>query len=96
MTGAPKIEAMKVIDGLEPVQRGVYSGALGYLDAAGGLDLAVVIRTFVRSGARLTFSVGGAIVADSDPHDEYRETLDKARALVAAHAAASRIPSGPP
>ncbi|MBI4616765.1 MAG: aminodeoxychorismate synthase component I [Planctomycetes bacterium] len=86
MTGAPKIEAMKVIDAFEPVARGVYSGAIGYLDAAGGCDLSVAIRTFVKVGRRLTFSVGGAVVADSDPVAEYQETLDKARALVAAAA----------
>ena len=84
MTGAPKIEAMKVIDALEPTKRGVFSGAIGYLDFDGALDLSIVIRTLVCSPGRLTFHVGGAIVADSDPADEYQETLDKAHGLVLA------------
>jgi len=81
MTGAPKIEAMKIIDRLEPVKRGIYSGSIGYLDFAGHLDLNIVIRTFVVKDGRCYFNVGGAVVADSDPIGEYQETLDKARAL---------------
>jgi aminodeoxychorismate synthase component I len=81
MTGAPKIEAMKIIDRLEPDTRGIYSGALGYLDLAGGLDLSIVIRTLVVQDGRCSFGVGGAVVADSDPEEEHREALDKARAL---------------
>ncbi len=84
MTGAPKIEAMKVIAELEPVARGLYAGALGYLDGGGGLDLAMVIRTAVCTGGRAYFGVGGAVTADSDPAAEYRESLDKARALIRA------------
>lgn len=84
MTGAPKIEAMKIIDSLEPVKRGVYSGAIGYLDRAGGLDLSIVIRTLVCRDGRCTLGVGGAVTADSDPAAEYQETLDKARALLEA------------
>jgi len=84
MTGAPKIEAMKIIDAIEPVKRGVYSGAIGYIDYAGLMDLSIVIRTIVCRDGRATFGVGGAIVADSDPLAEYRETLDKAAALIAA------------
>lgn len=84
MTGAPKIEAMKVIDRLEPVKRGVYSGAIGYLDFCGALDLNVVIRTLVVKNGRCYYNVGGAIVADSDPKSEYDETMDKARALITA------------
>ncbi len=81
MTGAPKIEAMKIIDRLEPVKRGIYSGAIGYLDFSGSIDLSIVIRTLVVKDGRCYFNVGGAIVADSDPQAEYRETMDKARAL---------------
>jgi para-aminobenzoate synthetase component 1 len=88
MTGAPKIEAMKLISRLEPVRRGIYSGSLGYFDFDGSLDLNIVIRTFVKLGDRLHFHVGGAIVADSDADDEYQETLDKAHALVQALRAA--------
>ena len=84
MTGAPKVQAMKLIDALEPVKRGVFSGSIGYVDWEGAMDLSIVIRTFVRAGDHLSFHVGGAIVADSDPVEEYQETLDKAHALVTA------------
>jgi anthranilate/para-aminobenzoate synthase component I len=81
MTGAPKIEAMKIIDSLEPVCRGIYSGAIGYLDFSGVLDLSIVIRSFVIKDNTCYYQVGGAIVADSDPRAEYLETMTKARAL---------------
>jgi para-aminobenzoate synthetase component I len=84
MTGAPKIEAMKIIDRLEPVARGIYSGAIGYLDFAGAMELSMVIRTILVKDGRCYFHVGGGVVADSDPAAEYRETQDKALALVAA------------
>ncbi|MEN8008413.1 MAG: aminodeoxychorismate synthase component I [Candidatus Krumholzibacteriota bacterium] len=84
MTGAPKIEAMKIIDAIEPVKRGVYSGAIGYFDHGGSVDLSIVIRAIVCKDGRATFGVGGAVVADSDPAAEYQETLDKARALITA------------
>ncbi len=84
MTGAPKIEALKIIDRLEFVPRGIYSGAIGYLDHSGAADFSIVIRTFVIKGGLCHFHVGGAIVSDSDPDEEYNETIDKARALVTA------------
>jgi aminodeoxychorismate synthase component I len=84
MTGAPKIEAMKIIDRLEPVERGIYSGGIGYLDFRGAMDLSMVIRTILVKDGRCYFHVGGGIVADSDPKAEYRETQDKAHALIAA------------
>jgi len=84
MTGAPKIEAMKTIDTIEPVKRGIYSGAIGYFDRGGALDLSIVIRTIVCKDGKATFGVGGAIVTDSDPAAEYQETLDKASALMRA------------
>jgi len=84
MTGAPKIEAMSILERLEPVERGVYSGALGWMDLGGAMDLSVVIRTAVVRDGVATFSVGGAIVADSDPSAEHEETEHKARAIVAA------------
>jgi para-aminobenzoate synthetase component 1 len=87
MTGAPKIAAMKIIDRLEPVRRGIYSGAIGYLDVRGGVDLSVAIRTLVLTDGRAFLHVGGGIVADSDPEAEWRESRDKARALLAALAA---------
>lgn len=84
MTGAPKLASMRLIEELESVRRGVYSGALGYLDVRGGLDLSVVIRTIVCKDERAHLHVGGGIVADSTPESEYLESLDKARAPLAA------------
>jgi len=84
MTGAPKIEAMKIIDRLEGVKRGIYSGTIGYLDFAGPMDLSIVIRTIVIKDGRCYFHAGGGIVADSDPAAEFQETQDKARALIEA------------
>ena len=84
MTGAPKIRAMEIIDELEPVARGPYAGALGYLSATGDVDLNIVIRTILVRGGRACFHVGGAVVADSDPEAEWRESLDKAAGLLAA------------
>jgi para-aminobenzoate synthetase component 1 len=84
MTGAPKIEAMKIIAQLEPVKRGIYSGCIGYFDFDGAFDFSVVIRTFIKKGNWLTFHTGGALVDDSDPEDEYQETLDKAHGMVTA------------
>jgi len=94
MTGAPKLAAMRLLDFLEPVRRGIYSGAIGYLDARGGADLAVVIRTIVLAGGRAHLHAGGGIVADSEPHAEWLETLAKARPLLEALAEADRPGSG--
>lgn len=84
MTGAPKIKAMAIIDSLEPVRRGVYSGSIGYLDFSGSADLNIVIRTILVKDGKAYFQVGGAVVADSDPKEEYLETLHKAGALIEA------------
>ncbi len=92
MTGAPKIAAMQLLARLEPVRRGVYSGALGYLDARGGADLCVVIRTVLARPGRAWLHVGGGIVADSEPQAEWQESLDKARALLDALAATQAEP----
>ena len=81
MTGAPKVAAMRILDGLEPVQRGIYAGALGYFDVRGGADLCVVIRTILLRDGRAYLHTGGGIVADSNPEEEWRESLDKARLL---------------
>ena len=81
MTGAPKVEAMKIIERLEPFKRGIYAGSIGYFDFEGGFDLNIVIRSFVRAGQRLSFHVGGAVVADSVPEHEYAECVNKARAM---------------
>jgi len=84
ITGAPKIRAMEIIEELEPVRRGIYTGSLGYIDFNGRADLNIVIRTFVIKDNRVYFQVGGGIVADSQPELEYQETLDKGRALLEA------------
>ena len=90
MTGAPKLAALRLLDRLEPVCRGFYSGCVGYLDARGRADLSVLIRTVVLQGGRALVQVGGGIVADSVPAAEYRETLDKARAAL--DALGARLP----
>ena len=84
MTGAPKVEAMAILEGLEPVERGVYAGALGWLDFRGPIDLSVVIRTIVVKDGVAHLHVGGAIVSDSAPQAEHDETMDKARAMLSA------------
>ena len=87
ITGAPKVRAMEIIAELEPTRRGVYCGSIGYLSTTGAMDTSIVIRTYLALRGRVYFQAGGGIVADSDPELEYRETLDKARALIAALAA---------
>jgi para-aminobenzoate synthetase component 1 len=84
ITGAPKIRAMEIIEELEPVKRGIYTGSIGYLNLSGNLDLNIVIRTFIIKDDKTYFQVGGGIVADSEPEKEYQETLDKAKALIMA------------
>jgi para-aminobenzoate synthetase component 1 len=82
ITGAPKVRAMEIIAELEPSQRAVYCGSIGYLSVTGELDTSIAIRTAVARGGHVYFSAGGGIVADSDPEQEYRETLDKARGII--------------
>ena len=82
ITGAPKIRAMEIIEELEPVRRGIYTGSLGYIGFDGRTDLNIVIRTFVGQDDVVYLQVGGGIVADSDPGLEYEETLHKAKALL--------------
>lgn len=84
MTGAPKIQAMKLCSELEKQSRGVYAGAIGFFDGAGGCELSVVIRTLVIQGKAFEFQVGGGIVADSTPQLEAQETFDKASGILAA------------
>jgi len=81
LTGAPKIRAMEIIDALEPLGRGLYGGALGYVDLRGNLDFCIAIRTVVLSGGRATLQAGAGIVADSDPQAEQLETEAKAGAM---------------
>jgi para-aminobenzoate synthetase component 1 len=87
ITGAPKLRAMEIIAELEPSQRGVYCGSIGYWSVTGELDTSIAIRTAVALDGHVYFSAGGGIVADSEPVQEYAETLDKARALIDALAA---------
>ena len=82
ITGAPKLRAMEIIAELEPSQRGVYCGSIGYWSLTGELDTSIAIRTATVRNGRVYFSAGGGIVADSVPEQEYRETLDKARGLI--------------
>ena len=83
ITGAPKIRAMELIDELEPTDRGVYTGAIGYFGFDGTMDLNIAIRTCILKEGRAYFHVGGGIVADSEPEAEYQETLDKASSWMA-------------
>ena len=73
---------MEIIAELEPSRRGVYCGSIGYWSVTGELDTSIAIRTAVVRNGRVYFNAGGGIVADSDPADEYQETLDKARGLI--------------
>ena len=79
--GAPKIRAMEIIDELEPVKRGFYGGAIGYLSYTGDLDTCIHIRTVVVKDGVAYVQAGAGVVADSDPAYEYRETLAKAGAV---------------
>ena len=89
LSGAPKVRAMEIINELEPVRRGIYAGAVGYLDWHGEADLAIAIRTALVCGDTLHVQAGAGIVADSDPDREWEETLSKGRALIRAVAQAS-------
>src|SRR5690606_33509014 len=88
ITGAPKVRAMEIIDQLEPVARGVYTGSIGYLGIGNQIDLNIAIRTVVMTKGRAYFHVGGGIVADSDPESEYQETIVKGMGIARALARA--------
>ncbi|MGR4067516.1 anthranilate synthase component I [Halomonas sp. LR3S48] len=90
LSGAPKIRAMEIIDELEPVKRGVYSGAVGYLSWHGNMDTAIAIRTAVIKDGTLHVQAGAGVVADSVPELEWQETLNKGRAIFRAVAMAER------
>jgi len=90
ITGCPKVRCMEIIDELEPVRRGPYTGSFGYFGYNGNMDMNIIIRTLVRLGDRVYAQAGAGIVADSDPEREYRETLRKAEAMVRAVELASR------
>jgi anthranilate synthase component 1 len=89
VSGAPKVRAMEIINELEPVRRGIYAGAVGYLGFDGALDTCIAIRTIVAANGMLTIQAGAGIVADSVPELEYKETVNKAQALLDALAVAS-------
>ena len=91
VSGAPKVRAMEIIDELEPVARGPYAGAAGYLDFSGNVDTAICLRTVVVADGTAWVQAGAGLVADSDPATEYRETEDKAAAGLAAIAGAGRV-----
>lgn len=82
ITGAPKLSAMQIIDKLEPHQRSIYCGSIGYLDRRGGMDFNIAIRTFIAHQGQLHISAGGGLVADSNGEDEYQETLAKVSKLI--------------
>jgi anthranilate synthase component 1 len=84
VSGAPKVRAMQIINTLEPSARGIYAGAVGYLDFAGNLDFCIAIRTIVLEAGKAYVQAGAGIVADSNPTAEYEETRDKARAMMRA------------
>ncbi len=90
VSGAPKLRAMEIIDELEPVKRGIYAGAVGYLGFNRDMDLAIAIRTAVIKDGRIYVQAGAGIVADSDPDAEWTETQNKARALIFAAEMAER------
>lgn len=94
VSGAPKVRAMQIIDELEPVKRGVYAGAVGYLSWNGNMDTAIALRTAVVKGGRLYIQAGGGIVADSDPAREWEETMNKGRAMFRAVALAESAFAG--
>ena len=82
VSGAPKVRAMEIIDQLEPTRRGPYAGAVGYFDFSGNMDTCIAIRTMVATDRELHIQAGAGIVADSIPQNEYKETVNKAKALM--------------
>lgn len=90
LSGAPKVRAMEIIDSLEPVKRGIYGGAVGYLAWNGNMDTAIAIRTAVIKDKVLHVQAGAGIVADSQPELEWKETMNKARAVFTAAAMAQQ------
>lgn len=84
ITGAPKIRAMEIIDELEPTQRNVYTGSIGYIGFNGDMDFNIAIRTIIKDDKKVYFQVGGGMTWDSDPDEEYQETIDKAKSIMKA------------
>ena len=95
LSGAPKVRAMQIIDELEPVKRGGYGGAIGYLSYAGDLDTCIHIRTVVVKDGRAHVQAGGGTVADAKPEYEFAESEAKARAVMRAFELAAEQPEWP-
>ena len=95
LSGAPKVRAMQIIDELEPIKRGGYGGAIGYLSYTGDLDTAIHIRTVVMKDGRAHVQAGGGTVADAKPAYEFAESEAKARAVLRAVELASQQPDWP-
>ena len=95
LSGAPKVRAMEIIDELEKEKRGPYAGAVGYFAANGSMDTCIVLRTAILKDGMMYVQAGGGVVADSDPEAEFQETVNKARALMAAADEAVRYASTP-
>ena len=93
VSGAPKVRAMEIINELEPVKRGVYGGAVGWLSWHGNMDTAIAIRTAVIKNQELHIQAGAGIVFDSDPQMEWEETLNKRKAMFLAVKLAQQIDS---
>lgn len=91
LSGAPKPRAMEIIEELEPSRRGIYGGAIGYIDFTGNLDTCIAIRTAVINGKKAYVQAGAGIVADSNPISEYEECLNKAAAVLGAIGAANSL-----
>ncbi|MDQ2639546.1 MAG: chorismate-binding protein, partial [Pseudomonadota bacterium] len=88
LVGAPKVRAMQIIEELEPVERGLYGGTIGYFGAQGDMDQAITIRTLVFEGDQYSYQAGAGIVADSNPESEFNEVFAKSAALRSALALA--------
>jgi anthranilate synthase component 1 len=91
LSGAPKPRAMEIIESLEQTQRGIYGGAIGYIDFTGNIDACIAIRTAVLYNGTAYVQAGGGIVADSDPEAENQETMNKAAAVLGAIQAANSV-----
>ncbi|MGH1376321.1 MAG: aminodeoxychorismate synthase component I [Alphaproteobacteria bacterium] len=88
ITGAPKIRAMEIIEELEPTRRGAYCGSIGYIGFDGSMDTNILIRTLTYENNHVSLQVGGGIIAQSNPQNEYQETLDKAAAILSSFSTA--------
>ncbi len=91
VSGAPKVRAMEIIDELEPERRGLYAGAVGYFGAGGDMDTCIALRTALLKDGTMYVQAGGGVVADSDPQEEFQESVNKARALMRAAEEALRF-----